>query len=383
MKTSIRVVMLIHGYYPRVGGAELKLAAVAPLLQARGVETHIVTRRLPGIKPSEIIDGILVYRLPVPGPKPLASLTFTLTALPLIKRLNPDIIHAHELISPATTAILAKMLFGRPVVASLQGSGLTSDVRVLKRKFLGEARFKILRREIDMFIVKSRESDNELAAERIPNYKRSLIPNGVDIERFIPLAASRKSALRSRLGLPVDAQIVIFVGRLVPVKRVEHLIGIWNSIRDTFPQALLLILGSGSEEGVLKQKANDSILFIGDKLDVVPYLQASDLFVLPSIAEGLSNALLEALACGLPVIASSVGGTPDVISHKETGWLVPPDDPAVLSEAIITLLGDEKLQYKLRRQARIQVVNNYSLAKMADRLVDLYRQVLEGGLSQI
>jgi len=273
--------MLIHGYYPRVGGAELKLAAVAPLLQARGVETHIVTRRLPGTKPSEIIDGILVYRLPVPGPKPLASLTFTLTALPLIKRLNPDIIHAHELISPATTAILAKMLFGRPVVASLQGSGLTSDVRVLKRKFLGEARFKILRREIDMFIVKSRESDNELAAERIPNYKRSLIPNGVDIERFIPLAASRKSALRSRLGLPVDAQIVIFVGRLVPVKRVEHLIGIWNSIRDTFPQALLLILGSGSEEGVLKQKANDSILFIGDKLDVVPYLQASDLFVLP------------------------------------------------------------------------------------------------------
>jgi glycosyltransferase involved in cell wall biosynthesis len=72
-----------------------------------------------------------------------------------------------------------------------------------------------------------------------------------------------------------------------------------------------------------------------------------------------------------------------VIIHKETGWLVPPDAPAVLSEAIITLLGDEKLQHKLRRQARIRVVNNYSLAKMADRLVDLYRQVLEGGLSQI
>jgi glycosyltransferase involved in cell wall biosynthesis len=375
--------MLSHGYYPRVGGAELKLAAVAPLLQARGVETHIVTRRLPGTKLSEIIDGIPVYRLPVPGPKPLASLTFTLTALPLIKRLNPDIIHAHELISPATTAILAKMLFGRPVVVSLQGSGLTSDVRVLKRKFLGEARFKILRREIDMFIEKSRESDNELAAERIPSYKRSLIPNGVDIDRFIPLASSRKSALRFRLGLPVDAQIVIFVGRLVPVKRVEHLIGIWKSIRDTFPQAILLVLGSGSEEGVLKHKANEGVLFIGDKLDVVPYLQASDLFVLPSIAEGLSNALLEALACGLPAIASSVGGTPDVIIHKETGWLVPPDDPAVLREAIITLLGDEKLQHRLRRQARNHVVNNYSLAKMADRLVDLYRQVLEGGLSQI
>jgi len=205
----------------------------------------------------------------------------------------------------------------------------------------------------------------------------------VDTERFAPLAPAQKIALRSRLDLPADARVVVFVGRLVPEKRVDLLTGIWSSVREIVPRARLLIVGSGPEEVVLKHKANDGILFLGSQADVTPYLQASDLFVLPSAAEGLSLALLEALACGLPVIATSVGGNPEVIRHLETGWLTPPDDPPALTEAIVTLLEDERLQSKLRENARAHAIQNYSLVKMADRLVDLYRQVLEGGLSQI
>jgi len=379
----VRVVMLIHGYYPRIGGAERQLATVAPLLQARGVEIHILTRRLPGTKPLERLDGIPIYRLPVPGPKPLASLTFTLAALPLIKRLNPDLIHAHELISPATTAIAARKLFGIPVVATVHGSGLSSDVLRLKRRFFGKTRLKVLCREIAAFCVISVVIDGELAAEGVPVQKRISIPNGVDTERFVPLAPAQKKALRSRLDLPAAARVVVFVGRLVPEKRVDLLTGIWSSVLGTVPRARLLIVGSGPEEVKLKQRANDGILFLGSQADVTPYLQAADLFVLPSAAEGLSLALLEALACGLPVIATSVGGNPEVIRHMETGWLTPPDDPLALTEAIVTLLEDEKLQSKLRENARAHAIKNYSLVKMADRLLDLYRRILEGGLSQI
>jgi len=383
LKSPIRVVMLSHGYYPRIGGVERQLAAVVPLLQARGVEPYVLTRRLRGTQRFETVGGAPVYRLPVPGPKPLASLTFTLSALPLIKRLNPDLIHAHELISPATTAIAARKLFGIPVVATVHGSGLSSDVLRLKRRFLGKTRLKILCREIAAFCVISAVIDRELATEGVPVQKRISIPNGVDTGRFAPLAPAQKKALRSRLALPAEARIVIFVGRLAPEKRVDLLTGIWRSVRQAVPRALLLILGSGPEEAGLKQRAGDGILFLGSQPDVTPYLQAADLFVLPSAAEGLSLALLEALACGLPVIATSVGGNPEVIRHLETGWLTPPDDPPALTEAIVTLLEDEKLQSKLRENARAHAVQNYSLIKMADRLVDLYRQVLEGGLSQI
>jgi len=375
--------MLSHGYYPRIGGVERQLAAVVPLLQARGVEPYVLTRRLRGTQRFETVGGAPVYRLPVPGPKPLASLTFTLSALPLIKRLNPDLIHAHELISPATTAIAARKLFGIPVVATVHGSGLSSDVLRLKRRFLGKTRLKILCREIAAFCVISAVIDRELATEGVPVQKRISIPNGVDTGRFAPLAPAQKKALRSRLALPAEARIVIFVGRLAPEKRVDLLTGIWRSVRQAVPRALLLILGSGPEEAGLKQRASDGVLFLGSQPDVTPYLQAADLFVLPSAAEGLSLALLEALACGLPVIATSVGGNPEVIRHLETGWLTPPDDPPALTEAIVTLLEDEKLQSKLRENARAHAVQNYSLVKMADRLLDLYRQVLEGGLSQI
>jgi len=383
LKSPIRVVMLSHGYYPRIGGVERQLAAVVPLLQARGMEPYVLTRRLRGTQRFETVGGAPVYRLPVPGPKPLASLTFTLSALPLIKRLNPDLIHAHELISPATTAIAARKLFGIPVVATVHGSGLSSDVLRLKRRFLGKTRLKILCREIAAFCVISAVIDRELATEGVPVQKRISIPNGVDTGRFAPLAPAQKKALRSRLALPAEARIVIFVGRLAPEKRVDLLTGIWRSVRQAVPRALLLILGSGPEEAGLKQRAGDGILFLGSQPDVTPYLQAADLFVLPSAAEGLSLALLEALACGLPVIATSVGGNPEVIRHLETGWLTPPDDPPALTEAIVTLLGDEKLQSKLREKARAHAVQNYSLIKMADRLVDFYRQVLEGGPAQI
>src|SRR5687768_24209 len=119
MKKSIRVAIIIHDYLRLIGGAERQLAALAPLLREQRVEIHILTRRYSGLLPYELIEGVPVHRLTLITPKPLASLLFTLTALPLLRRLQPDLIHAHGLFSPTPTAVAAKRWLGTPVVVKL------------------------------------------------------------------------------------------------------------------------------------------------------------------------------------------------------------------------------------------------------------------------
>src|SRR5687768_17273455 len=163
MPPTIRVAMLIQRYHPHIGGAEQQLAALAPLLQARDIEVTVMTRRYPGLQPFETVKGVPVYRLPIPGPKPLASMAFTLFALPLLRRLRPDVIHAHELLSPTTTAVAAKRLLGIPVVAKVLRGGELGDLAKLKRKAFGQGRIRNFQKHVDAFVVISREIDAELA----------------------------------------------------------------------------------------------------------------------------------------------------------------------------------------------------------------------------
>ncbi len=378
MNHPIRVVMLINDYLPYIGGAERVLDNVCPYLRTEGIEPLIVTRRYAGLKRFEEIHGVPVYRLPIPGPKAVASLAFTLAALPLLHHLNPDVYHAHHLFSPTTTAVLARRIFHRPAVATPHSGGKFSEVRRVQKTFLGRSRLALFRREVDLFFSISSEIDNELAQLGVPAHRRAFVPNGIDPNRFVPLAPTQKPALRARLGL-AEGPIVLFSGRLAPEKRIDQLIQIWPAVRGVHPNAVLLILGTGPEEDVLKQMARETttgIHFAGRVEDVVPYLQAADVFVLPSIAEGLSIAVLEALAVGLAVVVSHVGGNIDVITHGVHGVLVPPEDWATLTEALVGLLGDAEERERLGRQGRVRVEESYTLAVMARRSRESYEMVI-------
>jgi glycosyltransferase involved in cell wall biosynthesis len=372
MANTIRVAMIIQDYYPMLGGAQRQIAALAPLLQAQQVEVFVLTRRYAGLSSFEQVDNVPVYRLPIPGPKPVAALSFILAALPLIKRLKPHVIHAHELLSPTSAAIAAKKLYHLPVVAKVLRGGSLGDLAKLKRKPFGQQRIASARRWVDMFITISQEIERELEQVGVLPEFRSFIPNGVDAARFVPLTSSQKQALRARLGLPERAPIVIFTGRLSSEKRVDQLISIWPSIRVAHPDARLLLLGTGHEEVRLKKMAGSGVDFLGLVEDVVPYLQISDLFVLPSTSEGLSNALLEALATGLPAVVSAVGGATDVIEHRKSGWLVKSDAVAELQNAISTLLSDMEYCHSMGRSARAVITQNYSLQMTAKSLFELY-----------
>lgn len=372
MNEPIRVAMLIQAYYPRLGGAERQLASLAPLLKNLGVEIQIFTRRYDrALSPFEMVGGIPVHRLPVPAPKPLAALSYSLTALPALAKFNPQVIHAHELLSPATTAILAKRVFGTPVVAKVLRGGELGDLAKLKKRAFGKRRIESIKHGIDKFIVISSEIDRELAEVGVPNEKRVFIPNGVDARRF---ASGDKSALRRSLNLP-DGLIAVFSGRLDPEKRVNYLIEIWKDVVEKYPNATLLILGAGTEAETLKNMAGANIRFEGSVEDVAPYLRAADIFILPSSTEGLSNSLLEAMASGLAPIATSVGGAADLIRHGENGLLIPPDDRGAILSALLTLLPDENLRGRFGSVSRNLIAEKYSLSATAEKLNALYRML--------
>jgi glycosyltransferase involved in cell wall biosynthesis len=373
----MRVVMVIQKYYPFVGGAERQLQQLSARLKARGVEVSVLTRRYGNLPAFEIVDGVPVHRLPAPGPKPLAALIFIASALWRIRQLHPQVVHAHELLSPATVALNAKRLFGSRAVAKVLGGGKNGDISKIRERS-GEARMRDLRENLDAFIAVSREIDGELEQAGVQAEKRFYIPNGVDTERFAPLAAEDKTHIRMDLGLDPTAPTVVYIGRLHPAKRVDLLLEAWPVVRASHPSARLLVIGSGEEEPALRAMQVAGVDFLGQKEEVLPYLRAADVYVLPSSREGLSNSMLEALAAGLPVIATAVGGTPDVIRHEQDGLLIPPDDGDALQSALLRLLGDVQLQKQLGAQGRARIVAEYSLEAAVERVMRLYEELMKG-----
>jgi glycosyltransferase involved in cell wall biosynthesis len=374
-KNNIHVTMIIQEYLPLIGGAEKQLATLAPLLDERGVKISILTRQHPGLSRFEVIDGVPVYRLPMFKTKALTSMMFTVFALPVLKKLCPDVLHAHGLLSPTTTAVFAKQFLGTPVVSKPLRGGILGDLKRLTSSSLGRRRFKMIQSHIDKFITISNEIRDELVHQGIAPERCVFIPNGVKLDKFHPVSSEQKEQMRKELGLP-DGQLVIFIGRLEKEKRVEQLIQVWPQIQQQRPEASLLILGSGSQAKKLKGMAGNGILFGGSVANVAPYLQTADLFVLPSVAEGLSNALLEALAAGVPVLVTATGGTTDIVRHKTSGWLIQNFNTQTLAGDILAFLGDRPLMESCALEGRNYVVQNYSVLNTAQNLSNLYQSVM-------
>lgn len=376
MKPTLHVAMIIQGYFPRIGGAERQLAALAPALRAENIAISVLTRRYKGFAPFAIIDDVPVHRLPIPGPVPTAALVFTAAALPLLHRLKPDVVHAHEMFSPATTAIAAKQWLGLPYAVTAHRSGPLGDVLRMQNRPFGKGRLERIKQTADAFFTISHEIDHELGTILgIEAARRHYVPNGVDVTKYVPVDAERKIQLRRELNLPLDGTITMFAGRLAAEKRVNHLVNVWSAIRAQHPNGTLAVLGSGEEEATLKALAGDGVIFTGGVHNVLDYLQAADIFVLPSIAEGFSVAMLEAMSTELTVILTDVGGARDAIAHGVHGMIIQPDDPRALQDALLQVLADGELRQTMGKAARQRVEHEFSLPVIAKRVRSLYEDL--------
>ena len=209
--------------------------------------------------------------------------------------------------------------------------------------------------------------------------KTTVIRNGVNVERYgHPVD---KAKIRSELGLDPDARLIAVVATLTAPKGHSFLIKAMATVVFHHPDVHTLFIGDGYLREDLQAQVKDlnlcsHIHFLGNRADVPSLLAASDLFALPSLWEGLSMALLEAMAAGKPIVATAVSGTGQVLTHGETGLIVPPGDSQGLAEAIAQLLADPAQAQAMGHTAKKQVTMNFSAQKQADEHLTLYRQVL-------
>jgi sugar transferase (PEP-CTERM/EpsH1 system associated) len=206
-----------------------------------------------------------------------------------------------------------------------------------------------------------------------------VLANGVDTGRFCKLGGEAERA-RIALGLPPNSTIVGSVGRLVPIKDHVSLLKAVETLVSKGSEVRVVLAGDGPEKASLESfVANSSVLggrvhFLGDTGDVPQVLRSLDIFVLPSISEGMSNTLLEAMSCGLPVVASRVGGNRELLEDSGVGLLFEPRNVSDLAEKLSRLL-DESVRQKLGTAARSHVLSNYSLEDMMQRYRELYREL--------
>lgn len=371
--------MVSATYLPVLGGTQRQCWLLARELHRRGHEVVVLTRGGRDAPAHELVEGVAVRHAPVFGPGHLQSVVWTLTATAWLRQHGRrfEVLQCYQLLSPAHVGILGRS--GRQaVVVRPACSGPYGDVAEARRLPLTGMRRLLLQRA-DAFVTLTQAIEAELAEfglERIPCYR---IPNGVDLAAFAPTTGEERRALRARLGLPEDRVLCAFVGRLTPQKDPDFLLEAWAMGR--IPKAHLVLVGDGPLRSRLEARVASGphagqVSFAGATADVSQYLRAADLLVLPSRAEGMSNALLEAMACGVPVVATDVNGNREVVgTDGKAGLLVPSGDPAALAEAVARLIASPILRREMGTVGRAFVQERFDIHNVGAQYLSLYEEL--------
>ncbi len=378
-------VRMIHiDFHPLLGGAQAHSLRLSRYLRSQGVDVEVITRHYPGLPYDEEIEGVPVHRMQIYNRSKVgASLSFTANALSRLARERSrfQIIHSHEMLSPMTVGLFGRALTGAKLVVNPHSGGYLGDVYKLqrKRKITGWMRLAWARYSGDAFISISKQIHTELRSVGIPEDHIYHIPCAIETGHYCPVAEGGQLALRAQLGLP-DGLLACYTGRLAQEKGLDVLLQAWAQVLPHLGKAHLLIVGDGSLRGPLETLArrlqlNGSVHFTGTVVDTTPYLQASDLYVQPSFREGLPLAMLEAMSCELPVLATNVGGISDLVVDHQNGLLAPSHDAGQLAEGLIEVASRPELRRMLGKQARRDVTDYCDLSKIGEAHLELYHRL--------
>lgn len=421
--TKKRIYIAITTFLPQIGGAEKQALMHADSMLKRGYAPTIITFRHNKDWPAqEIIDGVSVIRIAgvllgrrekLPGI--LQKILFLLAMLVMgwtlwYHRHRYEVLHVYQLSLLALVAAYVCRLTQKPLVVSVRNANpdkisqahnnvsllagpldstaswlqvheptqVSGDLEGLERfgkPVVLHAR-SLLARIHAVVVVLSSPMKDYLIQHDFGLAHVQLIPNGVDITHFYPAPGDASVDERMRT--------VVCISRLSYQKGIDVLLQAWKLVQEQLPQAQLIIVGSGDLQPQLSRMARElgiveSVEFAGLQSDVRAQFRRGGVAVLPSRCEGMSNALLEAMACGLPCIATRVSGSEDLITHGINGLLVEPEDYGGLAQALLTLLRDPLLAQRYAQAARATIENHFSLDEVADKYVELYRQMVGSG----
>ena len=397
-----RVCILLESYFPVVGGMETAAIHLSDCLSRANIPVFFITRRTsPDLAKRETVNGLTVYRVPPSTKSSRARWFVVFTCLPLLfrKRREYDVIFVPGYRALGISAVIMGKLLGKKSILKAENQGEMSGVffagglKDLKLKPSSRMfrLFMAVRNRIlasaDAFISLSAEMTQEFLTAGVSPDRIHLIPQPVDAERFHPSTADEKERLREKLGLPGSDLIVIFTGRLVTYKGLMVLTAAWEKICASRRDVRLLVVGAGGvdlynceaelKEYVRSHHLADRVVFTGAVRNVDEYLKASDIYAFPTENEGFPLAVLEAMACGLPVVSTPVGGIKDILVDGQNGLVVKPRNEQELREAIDRLLSDGVLRQRLGEAGRHTAVKNYTREIISDQYLALFNQLTQ------
>jgi len=339
---------------------EPRAALIASMRQA-GIATHSVPTLIR--EPSPWHDGLALLQL-----------------INLIRRTRADLIHTH-CSKAGALGRLAAVVTGRPVVHTPHGHVFYGYFGSARTALFSRIE-RLLAARTDQLISLTDDETREYLRRGIGTpEKYCTIASGIDLGEFQNYSRESRASWRAVAGIPASAMLFASTGRLVRVKGFDVLLDAFASGAAARQGAHLAIAGAGEERMALEaQAANRNIAnrvhFCGDLPDVRPLLAASDIFVLASRNEGMGRSLVEAMAMGLPVVATGVGGIPQIVTSGRNGLLVAGDDAPALSAAMDTLAADAAMRRTLGSAARAAITNRYDWSTTADELASVYARVL-------
>jgi len=380
------VVMVINEFAPVAGGAEKQAERLAGHLAARGESVWVVTRRFPGLASNEEMNGFQVLRPAAWGPGKLKTISFVLGCLWHLWRLRKSykILHAHLLFGPAFAATLAGRILGKRVIVKLGSSGIYGEIHKSRQTLRGRLTLTLLRLWVNGVVVLDSDMEAEVVSAGFPVEHIFRMSNGIDAMSFAG-SKSRENA-KQDMGLQ-NKTLVLFVGRLVIQKSIPTLLEAMMIAVQSCPNLHLILVGGGVERGSLEALVRDLgiqefVTFAGNQVDVKPFLSAADIFVLPSEKEGMSNALLEAMAAGVACLASPVGASPQMLDRGRCGLLLPVGDVAAWADALENLTRDPIRREELGAAARQRVIDEYDFSVVGSKYEALYRNLIKRELDQ-
>jgi len=368
----IKVCMVIPTFLPQVvGGAQSQVLRLSVALQrSYTIEPWILTQRLDNASAEDMLENIRIRR--VSSWRYPAG--FLLSGFARLIWDHPDIVHVHTMFSPSLLAILAGQFNRTAVVVRAP-----SPKQI--RRFFSKPFSKRLAACVDAFVALTPGLEQVYLQHGVPPQKIWRIPNGIDTEEYSYEADETRQCIRQRLGLSPGTFVLSFAGRLIEEKNIEMLLQAWASASAYIPTSHLYLMGDGPRRDILHGMAEslgvaNSVTFLGERApdEVREYVAASDVFVLPSKGEGISNALLEALATGTAAIVTEHAATQSLVEHGRTGLRV--NTVEELQQAIVTLYNDPALRERMRLAARRNVEERFSIQHVARLHVELYHQLL-------
>ncbi len=373
-----------------MGGPALHVAYLTAGLRERGYDTTLVAGSLARGEDSMafVADelGVEVVRIDELGREisPLRDLAATIRLARLIRRERPQILHTHTA-KAGTVGRVAALLAGsrRPpiVIHTFHGHVLRGYFGPLRSLF-----FRLLERWLasstTALVAVSPQVRDDLVALRVaPRERFVVIRLGIELDERVAAEQDGRAESRRYLGIPGDRFAVGWIGRMTAVKRTDDVLVAFKALRDSGVEACLCMVGDGPDRDQLERRAQElgvvrDMLFLGYQEDVAPFYAAFDALVLPSGNEGTPVSAIEALAAGRPVVATRVGGVPDVVRDGEDGFLVEVGATDELAERLARLARNPALRKRMGEEGRARVLPRYAVDRLVDDVDQLYRSLL-------